>query len=254
MAPTAAETQTTRAASIVASEAAHFDGLAADWWDPAGSSAMLHRLGPARLRYLRSRIDAHWDGDGTARRPFAGRRAIDVGCGAGLLSEPLARLGADVTGVDAAARNVAVAAEHAAAQGLAIAYRHGDIADRDFAAALGQYDLVVSMEVIEHVEDAAAFLQALTGLLAPGGLMILSTPNRTLASRLLLVGAAEYSGAVPKGTHDWRRFITPAELTGLAAANGLVVADVSGLAPDPSTRGFRTGGTTLLNYLMTLRR
>ena len=135
--------------TIRASEAAHFGQMAADWWDPKGSSAMLHRLNPVRLGFVRAAIDAHWQGDSRAVKPLAGKRALDVGCGAGLLCEPLARLGAAVTGVDAAAENVAVAAEHAAGSGLAITYRCGDIAE----LALGQFDLVTALEVIEHVAD-----------------------------------------------------------------------------------------------------
>lgn len=240
--------------SINPAEAAHFDALAADWWNPKGSSAMLHRLNPARLAYIRAAIDRHWGGDEKALKPLAGKRAIDVGCGAGLLAEPLARLGAEVTGVDAAGENVAVAAAHAAGSGLAIRYAHGDIADPAFAEPLGRFDLVTSMEVIEHVVDPSAFLDALAARLADGGLMILSTPNRTAASRLLLVEAAEAVGAIPRGTHDWDKFLTPDELETLAAASGLVVSDVTGLGPDMKTGGFRTGGTTALNYLAVLRR
>jgi 2-polyprenyl-6-hydroxyphenyl methylase / 3-demethylubiquinone-9 3-methyltransferase len=242
----------TEQATILPSEAAHFDGLAADWWNPTGSSAMLHRLNPARLAYIRSAIDAHWHGDGATLKPLTGKRAIDVGCGAGLLAEPLARMGAAVTGVDAAAGNIAVAAAHADGQGLAIDYRCGDIGDTGFAAGLGQFDLVMSMEVIEHVADPHLFLSALAERLATGGLMILSTPNRTAASRLLLVEAAERIGMVPRGTHDWDKFITPEEFTLLAEDIGLTVTDITGLSVDVTTRRFRAGGSTALNYLMTL--
>ena len=241
-------------ATILPAEAAHFDALAADWWNPRGSSAMLHRLNPARLAYIREAIDTHWSGDSAALKPLAGKRAVDVGCGAGLLAEPLARMGAAVTGVDAAAGNIAVATAHAAGQGLAIDYRCVDIADAGFADALGHFDLVTSMEVIEHVADPHLFLSALGERLAEGGLMILSTPNRTAASRLLLVEAAERIGMVPRGTHDWDKFITPEELTLLAEDIGLRVRDVRGLSVDPVTRGFRTGGSVTLNYLMVLAR
>jgi len=244
---------TVASASIVPHEAEHFGALAADWWDPKGSSAMLHRLNPARLGYIRTAIDTHWRLDGKQRYPLADRRAIDVGCGAGLLTEPLARLGAQVTGVDAAPENIRVAADHARAGGLSIDYRCGDIADAALAAALGRFDLLTSMEVLEHVADPQTFIAHLAGVLAPDGVMILSTPNRTAASRLLLVEAAERIGAVPRGTHDWHRFLTPDELTAFAAAQGLEVVDVTGLGPDFKTRGFRTGGSQALNYLMTLR-
>lgn len=241
-------------ATIRPSEAAHFDALAAEWWDPKGSSAMLHRLNPARLAYIRDAIDTQWGGDSASIRPLAARRALDVGCGAGLLAEPLARLGATVTGVDAAGENIAVAARHAAGQGLAIDYRHGDIGEPAFAAALGSFDLVTSMEVIEHVDNPAAFIAALAARLADCGLMILSTPNRTAMSKWLLVRGAELVGAVPAGTHDWDKFVRPEELQAMAEAAGLTVVNVCGLAPDMATRGFRAGGTTALDYLMTLVR
>lgn len=209
---------------------------------------MLHRLNPARLSYIRRQVDAHWDGDPRSVRPLAGKRVLDIGCGAGLLSEPLARLGGAVTGVDAAAENVAVASAHAAESGLGITYRHGDITELE----IGAFDLVCAMEVIEHVADQAAFLGALSARLAPGGLMIVSTPNRTLASRLLLVGAAERIGMVPPGTHDWDSFLSPEMLTDLADNAGLRVVDVTGLSPDIRSRRFRAGGSLALDYLATM--
>ncbi|WP_338426068.1 bifunctional 2-polyprenyl-6-hydroxyphenol methylase/3-demethylubiquinol 3-O-methyltransferase UbiG [Sphingopyxis kveilinensis] len=234
------------AATINPHEAAHFGALAADWWDPRGSSAMLHRLNPVRLAYIREQIDGHWHVDARERHPLAGKRALDVGCGAGLLCEPLARMGAAVTGVDAAAENIAVAKDHATGQGLAITYHAGELA----ALPPATFDLVTSMEVIEHVADPAAFVAELAARLAPGGLMILSTPNRTIASKLLLVEAAERVGAVPRGTHDWDQFLKPDELAGLLEGTGLEVVDRTGLAPS-AARGFKLGGSEALNYLMT---
>ena len=239
-------------ATIRPDEAAHFGALAADWWDPAGSSAMLHRLNPARLGWMRDVLNAHFALDARDFRALVGRRLLDVGCGAGLIAEPMARLGAAVTGVDAAAENIAVARAHAAEQGLTIDYRHGDIGDVPFADALGQFDIVSSMEVIEHVADPAAFLGALAARLAAGGILLLSTPNRTLLSKLLLVEAAERLGQVPRGTHDWQRFLTPDELGEIAAAAGLSVVRRDGLGPDFATRGFRAGGSDALNYLIAL--
>ncbi len=232
--------------TIRPSEAAHFGALAADWWDPAGSSAMLHRLNPVRLAFLREAVDLHWGGDPRTARPLAGRRALDVGCGAGLLCEPLARLGAEVTGVDAAAENVAAATRHAAGIGLPVTYHHGELA----ALALGQFDLVTSMEVLEHVADKQAFVRQLAAHLAPGGLMVLSTPNRTTASRLLLVGAAEALGAVPKGTHHWEDFATPDELRELLAEAGLVMGSPRGIAWSPS-KGLHLSDDLSLNFIVT---
>ena len=236
----------TATGTIDPAEAAHFGKMAAEWWDPKGSSAMLHRLNPPRLGYIRAAIDRHWDTDPASRRPLDGRRAIDVGCGAGLLAEPLARLGAAVTAIDAAPENIAAAKLHAEGQGLAIDYRACGIE----ALAGERFDLVTSMEVIEHVADPAAFVRGLAGALADGGLMVLSTPNRTARSRLALITIGEGTGMVPKGTHDWSRFLTPGELTALLADAGMVVTDVTGLTLS-ATRGFVLGEDKALNYLLT---
>jgi 2-polyprenyl-6-hydroxyphenyl methylase/3-demethylubiquinone-9 3-methyltransferase len=233
-------------ATIRPSEAAHFGALAADWWDPKGSSAMLHRLNPVRLGYIREAIDAHWDGEPGDVKPLAGKRALDVGCGAGLLCEPLARLGSEVAGVDAAAENIEAAKAHAEAMGLRIDYKCGDIADLD----LGQFDLVTSMEVIEHVADKAAFVAALAGTLTQGGLMILSTPNRTPQSKLLLVEGAERLGAIPRGTHHWDDFVTPEELGALLAEQGLAMSGPKGIAWSPG-KGLHLSDDLSLNYVVT---
>lgn len=232
--------------TIDPAEAAHFGALAKDWWDPKGSSAMLHRLNPARLAYLRDAIDTHWDGDPAAFAPLAHKTALDVGCGAGLLTEPLARLGAKTTGVDAAPENIGAARAHAAAVGLDIEYVAGGIE----GLAGRSFDLVTSMEVIEHVTDPALFLAALAAALAPGGLMVLSTPNRTALSHLAMITIGEGSGAIPRGTHDWRKFLTPDELTALLADAGLTVTDVRGLSFSPA-RGFVLSEDVSLDYLVT---
>lgn len=236
----------TSANTIRPDEAAHFGRLAADWWNPKGSSAMLHKLNPVRLGFIRDAIDSHFATDSRGAKPLTGRRALDVGCGAGLLCEPLARLGAAVTGVDAAAENIAAAKAHAAGSGLAIDYRCGDVGQ----IGLAGYDLVTSMEVIEHVADKAAFVAALEAALADGGLMILSTPNRTPQSRLLLVEGAEGLGMVPKGTHHWDDFITPIELHDLLVAAGLKMGNPMGIAWGPS-RGLHLSDNLALNYIVT---
>ncbi len=238
-------TKASRAPTINPSEAAHFGALAADWWDPKGSSAMLHKLNPVRLRYIRARIDDHFGADPRGVRPLAGKTAIDVGCGAGLLCEPLARLGAKVAGVDAAPENIVVAREHAQRQGLAITYQADEIAN-----VSGAFDLVTAMEVIEHVSDPATFIAALAARLASGGLLIMSTPNRTPLSRLGLITIGEGLGSIPKGTHDWDQFLTPEELTALLEAAGLKVVDTSGISMSPS-RGLTLSDDVRLNYILT---
>ncbi len=235
----------TSTATIRPEEAAHFGQLAVDWWDPQGSSAMLHKLNPVRLGFLRGAIDAHWGTDSRGIRPLAGKRALDVGCGAGLLCEPLARLGAAVTGVDAAQENIAAAAAHAKGSGLVIDYRCGEVG----GLGLSGYDLVTSLEVIEHVADKPAFLAALKAAMAPGGLMVLSTPNRTPRSRLLMVEAAERMGLVPRGTHHWDDFVTPDELRDLLSGVGLTMGEPQGIAWSP-TKGLHLSADLSLNYIV----
>ena len=236
------------ATTIDPKEAAHFGAMAADWWDPKGSSAMLHQLNPVRLGYIRDRADQHWGFDECNLRPLAGRKAADVGSGAGLLAEPLARLGAEVTGVDPAPENIAAAREHAAGQGLAIDYRVGSV-----EALTGPYDLVTSLEVVEHVSEPRVFVQGLADALAPEGLLILSTPNRTSLSRLMLITVGEGTGRIPRGTHDWDKFLCPEELSALLRDAGLEVVDCTGLAWGPA-RGFHLSDNKSLDYFLTARK
>lgn len=233
--------------SIRADEAAHFGALAGDWWDPNGASAMLHKLNPVRLGYIRDRIDQHWQVDEQAFRPLEGKTALDVGCGAGLLAEPLARMGASVTALDAAPELIAAAKAHAEGQGLAIDYRAMGVEELS-----GTFDLVTAMEVVEHVADPRAFLASLAARLAPGGLLILSTPNRTAWSKLLTITLAEGFGKIPKGTHHYDDFITPDEMTAMLADVGLAVDDVEGLAMSP-LKGLHLSEDTSLNYLVSAR-
>lgn len=234
-------------ATVTPAEARHFDRLAVDWWNPRGSSAMLHRLNPPRLRYIRRQADAHWGLSSTELTPLRGKRALDVGCGGGLLSEPLARLGATVAGLDPSARAVAVAGAHAEGQGLTIDYRAGGLEDLKEDG----FDLVTALEVIEHVADAPAFARQLARVLSPDGLLILSTPNRTLLSRAVIVAGGELTGAIPPGTHDAGLFLTPNELTAILRDAGLEVTDVRGLSLALATGGFRLSDDTSLDYLVT---
>lgn len=233
-------------ATIRPAEAEHFGRLAADWWNPKGSSAMLHRLNPVRLGFIRDAIDVHLHKATEDLQPLSGRRALDAGCGAGLLCEPLARLGADVTGIDAAEENIAAAKAHAAGSALTIDYRCGEIG----GLGLSGFDLVCSMEVIEHVADKPAFIAALAAAMKAEGLMVLSTPNRTARSRLLLVEGAERIGMVPRGTHHWADFVTPDELRDLLEGAGLKMGEPNGIAWSPG-KGLHLSADVALNYIVT---
>ena len=223
-------------------EIARFDALAADWWDRDGPMRPLHRMNPARIDWIVDRI---------ARRFAAtsGVRLLDVGCGAGLAAEALARRDFDVLGLDAAGDVIAAAEAHAAGRDLRLAYRVGT--PEHLVAEGARFPVVTALEVIEHVPDAAAFVRTLAALLEPGGLVVLSTLNRTARSFLSAKVGAEYVLRwLPVGTHDWRRFVTPTELGRLLRAAGLRVTDAAGLAPDPLRGGWRTTRDLGVNYLM----
>ncbi|HVB69128.1 MAG TPA: bifunctional 2-polyprenyl-6-hydroxyphenol methylase/3-demethylubiquinol 3-O-methyltransferase UbiG [Acetobacteraceae bacterium] len=229
-------------ATISAAEVARFDALAANWWDPDGPMRPLHHMNPARIGWIAARAARRSPNDTDAR-------LLDVGCGAGLAAEALARRGFDVLGLDAAAATIAVANAHAAGQGLRLAYRVG--APEDLVAEGLRFPVVTALEVIEHVPDPAAFARTLAALLQPGGLLFLSTLNRTARSFLSAKVAAEYLLRwLPVGTHDWRRFVTPVELGGLLRDAGLRVTDVTGLVPDPLRGGWRTARNVAVNYLL----
>jgi 2-polyprenyl-6-hydroxyphenyl methylase / 3-demethylubiquinone-9 3-methyltransferase len=230
--------------SIVPEEVELFGKMAADWWDPKGSSAMLHKLHPVRLKYVRDQIDQHWQCDECGREPLTGKTALDVGCGAGLLTESLTRLGGKVTGIDATPQVIPVAREHAAAMGLEIEYLLGDVQDLK-----GKFDLVTCMEVVEHVAEPASFVKALAERLAPGGLLLMSTPNATGWSKLILITLAEGLGQIPKGTHDFRKFIAPDRLKTMLADAGLKCIDIEGMAWSP-TRGLHLSEDIRMNYLL----
>ncbi len=228
--------------TISSEEVARFNALAAGWWDPDGPMRPLHRMNPARIDWIVAHV---------ARRfpDHAGLRLLDVGCGAGLAAEALARRGFEVLGLDAATETIAAADAHAAGQGLRMAYRVG--APEDLLAEEARFPVVTALEVIEHVADPAAFVQTLAGLMEPGGLVFLSTLNRTARSFLSAKLGAEYLLRwLPVGTHDWRKFITPAELARLLRKAGLQVTDVTGLVPDPLRGGWRTARDVGVNYLL----
>jgi 2-polyprenyl-6-hydroxyphenyl methylase/3-demethylubiquinone-9 3-methyltransferase len=238
--------------SIDAADVARFSAIAAEWWDPRGKFAPLHRLNPLRLGFIRDQALAHFQRDGRPRTPFTGLRLLDIGCGGGLLCEPMARLGFSVTGVDASGRNIAVAATHAEESGLAIDYRAAAAEDL-LAAGEAGFDVVLNMEVIEHVADPGAFLRDCARLLTPGGLMILATLNRTLASLALAKVGAEYVLRwLPAGTHDWRKFLKPGEIRDFLAGEDLSVEGPFGVAFDPLSGRWSLGGDARTNYLMTI--
>ncbi len=213
-------------------EIAKFEAMAAEWWNPAGKFKPLHMLNPCRLDYITSQISGELDLDATERTPFSGLRVLDIGCGGGLLSEPMARLGADVVGADAAAGNIPVAQVHAAQSGLEIDYRHTTA--EALAAAGERFDVVLNMEVVEHVADPLAYLTACQTLLKPGGLHICSTINRNPKSYVMaIVGAEMVMRWLPRGTHEWAKFITPDELFDLLSRAGLTPVDRKGFVFNP---------------------
>ncbi|WP_375279592.1 bifunctional 2-polyprenyl-6-hydroxyphenol methylase/3-demethylubiquinol 3-O-methyltransferase UbiG [Pseudooctadecabacter sp.] len=212
-------------------EIAKFEAMAAEWWDLEGKFKPLHMLNPTRLDYITRQIAAEFDRDLTDDKPFAGLRILDIGCGGGLLCEPMARLGADVVGADAAERNIPVAVVHAEQSGLEIDYRHTTA--EDMAAAGEQFDIVLNMEVVEHVADPLSYLTACQQLLKPGGLHICSTINRNPKSFAMAIVGAEYVMRwLPKGTHEWNKFITPDELFDLMTQAGLNPVDRKGFKFD----------------------
>lgn len=240
--------------SIDPADVARFSALADTWWDPKGPFAPLHRLNPARLAFIRERALAHFGRDGGKRAPFEGLRLLDVGCGGGLLTEPMARLGFSVTGVDASEENIATARAHAGDLGLAIDYRANTV-ESLLAAGETDFDVILNMEVIEHVADPGAFLRDCARLLARGGLMIVATLNRTAASLALGKIAAEYVLRwVPAGTHDWRKFLKPEEIRDFLAEERLEVEGPFGLTLNPLTGRWTLGDDAKINYMMTVAR
>jgi 2-polyprenyl-6-hydroxyphenyl methylase / 3-demethylubiquinone-9 3-methyltransferase len=238
------------ATSVDPAELEKFAAIAGQWWDPEGKFKPLHRLNPVRLGYIRDRLCAHFGRDPRSVRSLEGLALVDIGCGGGLIAEPMARLGAAVTGLDAAERNIAVARTHAEGQALAIGYRAATA--EDLAAEGARFDVVLSLEIIEHVADPRAFVATSAALLRPGGVMIASTINRTARAYALAVVGAEYLLRwLPRGTHDWRKFVKPSELARHARAAGLEVRDLTGMAFSPVSGWRLDPHDVAVNYLMT---
>ena len=250
---TATKTTTQAADTQDSANVALFGTLAADWWDPEGASRLLHRVNPARLAYVRNAVTAHFGLDARRRNALAGLSALDIGCGAGLVAEPLARMGASVEGLDAGAEVIAAARAHAAGQQLNISYHCGE-ATAFAARNAARFDFITCLEVVEHVTDISSFLFAISTLLKPGGLLVFSTPNRTAASwAVLIAGAERILKLIPDGGHEWRQFVTPEELTQKLALAGLRVDDLRGLGWS-LTRGFHIGDDMSVNYIGIARR
>lgn len=239
---------TPTASSINPEEARFFGSLADDWWNPRGSSAMLHRITPVRSAFIRNEAARYFGLDPRSRRPLAGLKALDIGCGAGLQAEPLARMGAVVTAIDAAPENIEAAKAHAGAQALDITYRCRALEDLSYENK--QFNIITCLEVIEHVANHDAFLASLSSLLAPGGLAILSTPNRTPASWAIVIAGAEIiTRTIPRGAHDWNQFLTPPELTEALTHAGLHVQSLHGLSWR-ANKGFVMNTDTSVNYFI----
>ena len=235
------------AASLKPDEVARFDALAADWWNPDGPMAPLHKINPVRIGWLIETLARRFHSQGPA--PLEGLSILDVGCGAGLLSEPLSRLGARVTGLDPAPSAIAAARTHAEATGAELTYRAGTV--EQLAAEGRKFDAVLALEVVEHVEDVAGFVATAASLVAPGGMLCLSTLNRTAKSFALAILGAEYVLRwLPKGTHRWEQFVTPLELTGALRRAGFVVSARRGLVFDPLRREWKLSQDMSVNYFL----
>ncbi len=237
------------ATTINDAEIAKFTAMAEEWWDPKGKFKPLHKFNPVRLGYIREHLLAHFRRDGGAMRPFEGLTILDVGCGGGLLCEPLTRLGATVTGIDAAERNIAIARLHAEQTGLAIDYRA--TTSEALAAAGEQYDMVLNMEVVEHVDNVPLYMKSCADLVKLGGLTLTATINRTArAYALAVVGAERVLRWLPVGTHDWNKFLTPDEIKALLTRNGLTVTAETGVVFNPLADEWRRSRDMGINYMI----
>jgi 2-polyprenyl-6-hydroxyphenyl methylase/3-demethylubiquinone-9 3-methyltransferase len=240
--------------TIDAAEVRQFEALAAEWWDESGPMKPLHRLNPVRMGYLRKQICGHFKREGDSFSPFKGLHMLDVGCGGGLVTEPLCRLGADVTGIDAGAENIKIAKEHAQQHSLDIHYTTTSV--EKMAATGKTFDVVTALEIVEHVADPALFISACCRLVKKNGLMVFSTLNRTPKSYLLGIIAAEYILRwVPAGTHDWKKFVRPSELARPLEQHGFEITDIKGLVYNPLRRQFTLSMTDMdVNYFLTAKK
>ena len=240
-------------ATVDEAEVAKFSALADEWWDPSGKFAPLHKFNPVRLTFIRDTASAHFGRDCRSLRPFAGLTLLDIGCGGGLLTEPMTRLGFAVTGIDPSERNIGTAKAHAATSGLDIAYRTA--AAESLAAEDARFDVVLNMEVVEHVADLRAYLRACAKLVRPGGIMVVATLNKTLKSLALAKIGAEYVLRwLPPGTHDWNRFVAPADLRRMLEESGLNPLKTQGVEFNPMSWDWRLSGDVDVNYMVVASR
>lgn len=240
--------------SIDPDEVAKFTAMAAEWWDPKGKFKPLHKFNPVRLGFIRDTIEAHFDCESNARRPFEGLRILDIGCGGGLVSEPMRRLGAEMVSVDASEANIKTAMTHAEQSGLEIDFRAGTVEEL-IEAGEAPFDVVLNLEVVEHVADPSQFLKDCAGLVKPGGLMIVATLNRTAkAFALAIVGAEYVLGWLPKGTHQFEKFLRPGEIEQPLRQAGLEIDPPQGVSFNPIMDQWRLSGDTNVNYMMVSRR
>ena len=241
------------ATTINQAEIAKFTAMAEEWWDPKGKFKPLHKFNPVRLSYIRDNLVRHFGRDPASIRPFEGISILDVGCGGGLLCEPLTRLGAKVTGIDAAERNIRIAQIHAEQSGLNVDYRA--TTSEALVAAGEKYDVVLNMEVVEHVDNVPLYMKSCADLVAPGGLMFTATLNRTARSWALAVIGAEYILRwLPRGTHDWKKFLTPEEINAQLRRNGLSVIDETGVTFNPIADSWGLSPDMAINYMILAER
>jgi len=247
------ETATAEGLTVDPGEVEKFSAMAAEWWDPTGKFAPLHRFNPVRLTFLRDELCRHFGREPKSRRPLEGLRIIDIGCGGGLLSEPLSNMGAEVLGVDASAANVKTATVHAEETGASVTYCHGTA--EDVLAEGKTFDVVLNMEVVEHVADVPAFLQTSANLVAPGGMMVIATLNRTARAYALAVVGAEYILRwLPRGTHDVRKFVKPSEIRDALQGTSVTVEPPIGVSYNPLLGEWKLTGDTAVNYMVVARR
>ena len=239
-----------RGSTVDSAEVERFARIAGEWWDTRGKFAPLHRLNPVRIGFIRDRAANHWRRDTLSGQPLGGLSVLDIGCGGGLLSEPMARLGATVTGIDAAGRNIAVAELHARGQDLAIDYRQNTA--ETMARSGAQFDIVLALEIVEHVADVELFLRSCGALVKPGGLLFLSTLNRTAKAWALAIAGGEYILRwLPRGTHDWKKFLKPSEVVAGLRAGGIETQEIAGVVYSPLSRQWSLNARDLdVNYML----